>query len=170
MSARRSVRIDLAALANGFKRINEDKPVYYSLKHNAILSTNGYTAEIISPQPYDSVVIGLPYIMRDGVCKKVTYRKSSENLKNDIRIMLENLEKFSSNGFHQMMVTECFDTGLIKLSSSYCPEAYADISKFNGRYVENGEQLWCKLETNKNRAPIVTAIENSKPSEYLDLI
>ncbi|WP_406588970.1 hypothetical protein [Bacillus atrophaeus] len=169
MTVRRSVRIDLAASANGFKRISDDKPIYYNQKHNAILSTNGHIAEIISPHPYDSVVIGLPYILRDGVCKKVTYRKSSENLKNDIRIMLQNLDKFSSNGFHQMTVTECFDTGLIKLSSSYCPEAYADISKFNGINVESGEQLWCKLEVNENRAAIVTAIEKNKPSEYLNL-
>ncbi|MCY9427759.1 hypothetical protein MOF41_21490, partial [Bacillus spizizenii] len=170
LTVRRSVRIDLAASANGFKRIREDKPVYYNQNRNAILSTNGYIAEIISPQPYDSVVVGLPYILRDGVCKKVTYRKSSENLKNDIRIMLENLGKFSSNGFHQMTVTECFDTGLIKLSSSYCPEVFVDVSNFNEIHEEIGDQLWCKLETNENRVPIVTAIENSKPSEYLNLI
>lgn len=170
LTVRRSVRIDLAASANGFKRIREDKPVYYNQKHNAILSTNGHIAEVISPQPYDSVVIGLPYILRDGVCKKVTYRKSTENLKNDIRIMLENLDKFSSNGFHQMTVTERFDTGLIKLSSSYCPEVYVDVSNFTGINGEIGEQLWCKIEVNENRAPIVTAIENSKPSEYLNLI
>lgn len=170
MSARRSVRIDLAALANGFKRINEDKQIYYNQKHNAILSTNGHVAEVISPQPYDSVVIGLPYILRDGVCKKVTYRKSTKNLKNDIRIMLENLDKFSSNGFHQMTVTERFDTGLIKLSSSYCPEIFVDVSSLNDINGEIGEQLWCKIEVNENRAPIVTAIENSKPSEYLNLI
>ncbi|MER1277046.1 hypothetical protein [Bacillus sp. C15(2022)] len=169
MTVRKSVRIDLAATANGFKRIRDDKPVYYNQKHNAILSTNGYIAEIISPQPYDSVVIGLPYILRDGVCKKVTYRKSSENLKNDIRIMLENLDKFSS-GFHQMTVTERFDTGLIKLSSSYCPEVFVDVSSLNDINGEIGEQLWCKIEVNENRAPIVTAIEISKPSEYLNLI
>ncbi|WP_413327132.1 hypothetical protein ACL6ER_09665 [Bacillus inaquosorum] len=140
MTVRRSVRIDLATSANGFKRIREDKPVYYNQKHNAILSTNGYIAEIISHQPYYSVVVGLPYILRDGVCKNVTYRKSSENLKNDIRIMRENLDKFSSNGFHQMTVTECFDTALIKLSSSYCPEVYVDVSSFNesmGKLVNN---------------------------------
>jgi len=170
LTVRRSVRIDLAASANGFKRIRDDKPVYYNQKHNAILSTNGYIVEVISPQPYDSVVIGQPYILRDGVCKKVTYRKSTENLKNDIRIMLENLDKFSSNGFHQMTVTERFDTGLIKLSSSYCPEVFVDASSLNDINGEIGEQLWCKIEVNENRAPIVTAIQNSKPSEYLNLI
>lgn len=39
-----------------------------------------YIAEIISPQPYNSVVVGLPYILRDGVCKKVTYRKVIEKM------------------------------------------------------------------------------------------
>ncbi|MCY8988085.1 hypothetical protein [Bacillus atrophaeus] len=111
MTARRGVRIDLVKSANDFERISEERLAYSSSKHNAILSTNGYTAEIIRPQPYDSVVVGMPYILHDGVCKKVTYRKSPQYLKNDIRIMLENLDKFSSNGFHLMTITECFDTG-----------------------------------------------------------
>lgn len=71
MTARRSVRIDLAASANGFKRIREDKSLYYNQKHNAILSTNGHIAEVISPQPYDSVVIGLPYILRMVFARKL---------------------------------------------------------------------------------------------------
>ncbi|WP_222717976.1 hypothetical protein, partial [Enterococcus faecium] len=66
--------------------------------------------------------------------------------------------------------TERFDTGLIKLSSSYCPEVFVDVSSLNDINGEIGEQLWCKIEVNENRAPIVTAIENSKPSEYLNLI
>lgn len=79
--------------------------------------------------------------------------------------MIDNLDKFSSNGFHQMTVTECFDTALIKLSSSYCLEVYVDVSSFNDINRETGEQLWCKLEVNENRAPIVADNKNSKPSD-----
>lgn len=64
-----------------------------------------------------------------------------------------------------MTVTECFDTALIKLSSSYCLEVYVDVSSFNDINRETGEQLWCKLEVNENRAPIVADNKNSKPSD-----
>ncbi|NOL32665.1 MULTISPECIES: hypothetical protein [Bacillus] len=159
----RSMAISSMAEDLGFTTELKNNGTYYNPELNALLITNGFVADLVKLNYFESAIIKMPYRMNKGVCKKILYRESTTNLRKDIGVMIRSMNSFTSDGYHRMNIIKWNEEGdSLIVASEYCPEATIHIDLIESsklkyiRELEVGKTtLLCKLDCDEERRVVV---------------